>query len=167
VLLRHVGCAVTAAKIEALKLKAKAELRDLVAKNQLSLFPNVPVVPQAKLLTWRITGFHRVFGAVYDRIGFPDNLLRDLVIARIVYPKSKTATVRYLKRYLGITPSKDKIYRFLDTLDKNALTKIALNFVSGKEVGISVVFYDVTTLHFETETEDDFRRKGFFQKPPQ
>ena len=102
-----------------------------------------------------------MFGAVYDRLGFPRNLLRDLVIARIVYPKSKTATIRYLRRYLGIILSKDKIYRFLDTLDKDALTEIAFDFVSAKNKGVSLLFYDVTTLHFETEVEDDFRRKGF------
>jgi transposase len=88
-------------------------------------------------------------------------MLRDLVVARIVYPKSKTATIRYLRRYLGITLSKDKIYRFLDTLDKDALTKTAFSFVSQKNNGVSILFYDVTTLHFETETEDDFRKKGF------
>jgi len=33
-----------------------------------------------------------VFGNVYDRIGFPCTTLRDLVVARIVNPKSKTST---------------------------------------------------------------------------
>lgn len=161
VLVKHIGCAVIPVEIEALRLKAKAELGELLFKNQLSLFPAVKILPKAKLLTWHITGFHQVFGTVYDRLGFPCNLLRDLVIARIVYPKSKTATIRYLRRYLGIILSKDKVYRFLDTLDKDALTGIAFRFVSAKNKGVSLLFYDVTTLHFETETEDDFRKKGF------
>ncbi len=161
VLLKHIGCAVTPAEIEALRLKAKAELGELLFKNQLNLFSHAKTLPKAKLLTWHITGFHQVLGTVYDSLGFPSNLLRDLVVARIVYPKSKTATIRYLKRYLGIILSKDKIYRFLDTLDKDALTRIAFSFVSAKNKGVSLLFYDVTTLHFETETEDDFRRKGF------
>jgi len=161
VLLKHIGCATVPAEIEALRLKAKAELGELLFKNQLSLFSGVKILPKAKLLSWQITGYHQVFGAVYDRLGFPRNLLRDLVIGRIVYPKSKTATIRYLRRYLGIILSKDKIYRFLDTLDKDALTRIAFNFVSAKNKGVSLLFYDVTTLHFETEIEDDFRKKGF------
>lgn len=160
VLLKHIGCATTPPEIEALRLKAKTELEELLFKNQLRLFSDISL-PKAKLLTWHVTGFHQVFGAVYDQIGFPRNLLRDLVIARIVYPKSKTATIRYLRRYLGIILSKDKVYRFLDTLDKDALTGIAFHFVSQKNRGISLLFYDVTTLHFETETEDDFRKKGF------
>lgn len=161
VLVKHIGCATNPAEIEALKLKAKAELGELLFKNQLELFSDVKILPKAKLLTWHITGFHQVFGTVYDRLGFPRNLLRDLVIGRIVYPKSKTATIRYLKRYLGIILSKDKIYRFLDTFDKDALTRIAFSFVSAKNKGVSLLFYDVTTLHFETDVEDDFRRKGF------
>ena len=62
---------------------------------------------------------------------------------------------------MGISLHRDRVYRFLDTLDKNKLTSIAYEFVSVKNEGISLIFYDVTTLHFETETEDDFRKKGF------
>ena len=102
-----------------------------------------------------------VFGTVYNSVGFPNNMLRDLVVARIVHPRSKDATVRFLRDYLGIMLSKDRIYRFLDTLDKNKLTRITYDFVSKKNKGISLIFYDVTTLHFETEKEDEFRKKGF------
>jgi len=158
---KHVGCAGTPAEIEALKIKAREELTRIVLENQLSLFPNTPDLPQAKLLRWHITGFHQVFGHVYDRIGFPDNLLRDLVVARIVYPKSKTATIRYLARYIGIDFSKDRVYRFLDRLDKDELTRIAFRFVSQRNSGISLVFYDVTTLYFETDSEDSLKKKGY------
>jgi len=161
ILLKHIGCANNLAGIEVLRLKAKEELEKLLFKNQLNLFSYVKTLPKAKLLSWRITGFHQVFGAIYDKIKFPNNILRDLVIGRIVYPKSKTATIRYLKRYLGINLSKDKVYRFLDNLDKETITKIAFKFVSQKNKGISLVFYDVTTLHFETEAEDNLRKKGF------
>ena len=131
----------------------------MIFKNQISLFPEIKKSFKAKLLNWHITGYHLVFGKVYDLVGFSNNMLRDLVVARIVHPKSKDATVRYLRNYLGIMLSKDKIYRFLDTLDKNKLTEIAYKFVSLKNNGISLIFYDVTTLHFETEKEDDFRKK--------
>lgn len=160
-LVRHVGCATTPAAIEALRIKAKTELDALVRKNQLRLFPETTSPDKAKLVSWHITGYHQVFGAVYDRIGFPCTLLRDLAIGRIVYPKSKSATIRYFKRYLGISLSKDRVYRFLDTLKKDELTKIAFTFVSQRNNGISLFFYDVTTLYFETETEDEIRKKGF------
>lgn len=160
-LIKHVGCASTIHEIEALQVKAKQELQELILKNQLLLFPEIKKSFKAKLLNWHITGYHFVFGKVYDSIGFPSNVLRDLVVARIVYPRSKDATTRYLQNYLGVPLHRDKVYRFLDTLNKNKLTKIAYEFVSLKNKGISLIFYDVTTLHFETEKEDEFRKKGF------
>lgn len=158
---QHIGCASTLAEIETLKLKAKQILYEWKYANQLSLFPGVNP-PTAKLVSWKITGYHEVFGTIYDQIGFPNTLLRDLVIARIALPKSKAATLRYLDRYLGIKLKKDVMYRFLDTLDKDALSQIAFDFVSNRHPqGISVCFYDVTTLYFETTKEDEFRQKGF------
>jgi transposase len=161
VLIKHVGSASTPEQIEILQLKAQGELERIKLDRQPSLFPAVNTETRAKLVNWRITGFHKIFGHIYDRIGFPKNMLRDLVIARIAYPKSKLATVRYLDQYLGISLSEDKIYRFLDTLNKDELTRIAFDFVSKKNNGIALIFYDVTTLYFEANDEDDLRKKGF------
>jgi transposase len=161
VLIKHVGSASRPKQIEALQLKAQGELGRIQLDRQPSLFPAVSTEARAKLANWRITGFHQIFGHIYDTIGFPKNILRDLVIARIAYPKSKSATVRYLDQYLGISLSEDKIYRFLDTLNKDELTRIAFDFVSKKNNGIALIFYDVTTLYFESNDEDDLRKKGF------
>lgn len=158
VLLKHVGCASTNTEIEALKLKAKKELVEI--QRQLPLFFDA-LPPKAKQISWRITGYHQVFGCVYDSIGFPNNLLRDLVVTRIVYPKSKLATMEYLERNFSLKLAKDQIYRFLDKLDKSELTKIAFDFVSKRNKGISLVFYDVTTLYFESDKDDKLRAKGF------
>lgn len=161
VLMKHVGSASTVEQIEVLQAKALGELNQMKRDRQPSLFPIVDTTTRAKLINWRITGFHQVFGHIYDLIGFPKNIFRDLVIARIAYPKSKASTVRYLDQYLGILFSEDKIYRFLDTLNKDELTKIAFDFVSKKNNGIALIFYDVTTLYFEANDEDDLRKKGF------
>lgn len=162
VLIKHVGSASTPEGIEALQLKALEELNRIKLYRQPSLFPDFNTPPtRAKLINWRITGFHQVFGHIYDVIGFPKSLLRDLVIARIAYPKSKLATVRYLNQYLGTKLAVDKVYRFLDTLNKDELTKIAFEFVSKKNNGIALIFYDVTTLYFESFDEDNLRKKGF------
>lgn len=158
---QHIGCSSNPGKLEALHLKAKQTLFELEYTNQLSLFKNSNS-PTAKITNWKITGFHEVFGSVYDQIGFPQNLLRDLAIARIVYPKSKTATLRYLDSYLGISIGKNKLFSFLDTLDKDALSRIAFDFVASRHpTGISLCFYDITTLYFETGDEDALRQKGF------
>ncbi|KKR34107.1 MAG: Transposase [Candidatus Gottesmanbacteria bacterium GW2011_GWC2_39_8] len=160
-LVKHVGCSQSEEEIEALRLKAQRVLKEILFQDQQVLFPDSVPSLKAQLLSWHITGYHHSFGRVYERIGFPSSLLKDLVIARIVYPKSKAATVRYLSRELGIFYDLDRIYRFMDHLDKNKLTKIAFDFVRAKRDSISLVFYDVTTLHFETDLEDNFRQKGF------
>ena len=161
VLVKHIGCASTPERIEILQKKAKEEYKQLKLKVQPTLFPSLKSSEKAKLSNWRVTGFHQVFGHIYDSIGFPNDTLRDLAIARVVYPKSKAATVRYLDQYLGIAFSEDKIYRFLDTLRKDKLTKIAFDFVSKKNNGIALIFYDVTTLYFEADGEDDLRKRGY------
>lgn len=117
-----------------------------------------------------------IFGALFDRLGFnviPDEMLRHIIIARLAYPVSKLKTVDYLQRYRGIQKSVDEIYLFLDRLasrHKEKVEAIAYEH-SKKRLGqISVVFYDMTTLYFEAEDEDDLRKIGFskdgkFQHP--
>lgn len=162
VLLKHVGSTSSPDHIELLRKKAEAECERLQQEAQPPLFPLTTPRETAKLINWRITGFHHVFGTVYDRIGFPQGHLRDLAIARIVFPRSKMATARYLAQYWGISLSEDRIYRVLDTLDKQELTRIAFTFVTQRhDSRMAVVFYDVTTLYFEANNEDDLRKKGY------
>lgn len=116
----------------------------------------------------RTVGPELIFGKIYDSIGFGsinEELFRHLVIARIAYPLSKLKTVDYLYRYQGITLDITAVYRFLDKLNdtlKVQVEKISyahtLKILEGK---ISVVFYDMTTLYFEAEDEDDLRKTGF------
>jgi transposase len=118
-----------------------------------------------------------IFGTLFNRIGFnqiKDELFRHLVVARLAYPTSKLGTVDYLKRYQGIELKVDAIYRFLDKLAKSyqdQVEQIAYSYTKKLLKGkISVVFYDLTTLYFEAQSEDDLRRVGFskdgkFNKP--
>ncbi len=123
-----------------------------------------------------VVGPELVFGALFDRLGFgivPEELFRHIVIARLAYPVSKVKTVDYLYRYQGIEIDVDSVYRFLDRLsDTHKETVERLAFEHSQRVlgNISVVFYDMTTLYFESEEEDDLRKIGFskdgkFQHP--
>ena len=69
----------------------------------------------------RTVGPELIFGRLFDEIGFgviPEELFRDIVVARLVYPTSKLKTVDYLYRYRGKTVSVQSIYRFLDRLNE-------------------------------------------------
>lgn len=124
----------------------------------------------------RTIGPELIFGRLFDEVGFnaiPEELFRNIVVARLVYPTSKLKTVDYLYRYQGRTVQPDQIYRFLDRLNEQyapQAQRIAYEH-SRKILGqISVVFYDMTSLYFEAEDEDDLRRIGFskdgkFQNP--
>ena len=116
----------------------------------------------------RTVGPELIFGRLFDRLGFnriPDVLFRHLVVARLAYPVSKLKTTDYLYRYCGIDIGVDAIYRFLDKLENKYQTEveqIAFAYTQKAMKGnITVVFYDLTTLYFETEEEDDLRKIGF------
>lgn len=100
-------------------------------------------------------------------------MFRDIVITRLVYPTSKLKTVDYLYRYRGKTVSAQSIYRFLDRFNKKYVGQaktIAYEHTQNKLTSINIVFYDVTSLYFDAEEEDDLRKIGFskdgkFQNP--
>lgn len=116
----------------------------------------------------KIAGIELLVGKLFDEIGFntlKDELFRKLVLARVCYPVSKLKTTEYLRRYEGYETDEDKIYRYLDKLDKKQRRVVqrisyehTLKILNGD---LSVVFYDVTTLYFEIEEEDNLRKTGF------
>jgi transposase len=87
------------------------------------------------------------------------------VIARLAEPGSKLRTVDHLRRYMGVDVSVDSIYRCLDRLNAGAKEQVEqIAFAHTRSVlggRVSIVFYDMTTLHFEAEQEDDLRRMGY------
>lgn len=121
-------------------------------------------------------GAELVFGRLFDSIGFnkiQDQLFKDLVLSRIIYQGSKLKLTDYLRRYEHKEISVQRIYRFLDKLNskyKDTVETIAFEHTKKVLKNITVVFYDMTTLYFEAQDEDDFRKIGFskdgkFQDP--
>jgi hypothetical protein len=116
----------------------------------------------------RTVGPELIFGTIFDRMGFnavENELFRHITIARLAYPTSKAKTVDYLYRYRGVNLSVDSVYRFLDALRKGykeLVEKIAYEHTKKRLGGnVAVVFYDMTTLYFEAEDEDDLRKIGW------
>jgi len=113
-------------------------------------------------------GTELLLGKIFEDIGFNkvnDTLFKELVIARLSYPVSKLKTSEYLLRYKDTELPVHQIYRYLDKLydqQKEHIQQISyehtLKVLSGV---ISVVFYDVTTLYFQIDNEDEIRKRGF------
>lgn len=115
-----------------------------------------------------VAGTHRLLGAIYDEIGFdqiPDSLFRTLVISRVCFPASKRKTAEYLSRYHFFDLDPQRIYRYMDRLyltHKGRVQQISFEHTRRVLGGaIHVVFYDVTTLYFEIDRDDDLRKAGF------
>lgn len=115
-----------------------------------------------------INGADLILDRVFDNVGFnriEDDIFRKLVKARLSYPASKSATVEYLKNHFDDDVSLSKIYRYLDKLS-DSQHRIVQDISVGhtrKILGdyIGVLFYDVTTLYFEADYEDELRKTGF------
>jgi len=116
----------------------------------------------------RLVGIELVLGRIFDEIGFneiKDVLFRDLVLYRLVYPKSKLKTTEYLARFEQKHYTEDDIYRYMDKLhatQKELVQQISYRHTQQILNGpLQVVFYDVTTIYFEVDQEDELRKTGF------
>lgn len=116
----------------------------------------------------RLVGIDLVLGKIFNELGFnkiEDELFRSLVLYRLVYPKSKLKTTQYIYRYEQKVVNEDAIYRYMDKLhstQKELVQQISYDHtlkILGND--ISIVFYDVTTLYFEVDHEDELRKSGF------
>lgn len=176
------------AEIESLYNQALSRI-DEIEKNLLYVSKNNDKRMQLKDLLSNITtdnfipiGDELIFGKLFDDIGcnklFENTnsnlrkidekifLFRSLVISRLLYPGSKLELIHYLEYFKKRDINIYKIYRFLDTLyqdDVKANIESCIFEYTKKIMDNQIVltFYDVTTLHFESESEDDLRRIGF------
>ena len=115
-----------------------------------------------------LNGTELILDRVFNKIGFnqiEDEIFRKLVQSRLSYPGSKSATVEYLKNHFDEDFNLTKIYRYLDKLNHTQRDKIQdISVIHTQQLlggQIVVMFYDVTTLYFETDKEDDLRKTGF------
>jgi len=99
----------------------------------------------------RLVGIQLVLGKIFDKIGFNqirESLFKDLVLYRLVYPRSKLKTTEYLYRYEQKSYSEDEIYRYMDKLHASQQEVVQqISFTHTRQVlkeGIQAVFYDVT-----------------------
>jgi transposase len=170
--LKSIGYGRSLQEIAALKEIARLEMSKL--EKQLGLFVSKDDCFIKSFITTfsndqvRIVGPELILGKIYDGIGFsdiPEELFRHLVITRLVNPGSKLKTIDYLLRYQGVRIKKDAVYRFLDKLHsiyKQEVEQIAFSHTLKVQNGhIGIVFYDMTTLHFEASDGDDLRQTGF------
>ena len=139
--------------------------------NQITLFDDpvsLPRVDEVGNDDVRVVGPELVFGRIFDHIGFnqiSDQLFRDLVISRITHPGSKLQLAEYLRENNREEISADNIYYFLDKLNSKYKHQVEdISFAHTRRLldgRIGVVFYDMTTIYFESSQPDELRQTGF------
>ena len=121
-------------------------------------------------------GFHDVYGELYDELGFDKILsptrqkasarnLKHVVLARIAQPKSKRASAAMLEDRFGVEIALSAIYDMMDHLTsariekiKRLATKAATSILPHP---VDVLFFDCTTLYFESFEPDALRQTGY------
>lgn len=116
--------------------------------------------------------YHFQLSKLHNLDNHSNHLLIDLVLMRIIEPVSKLQSLERLSQYFGIKYERRKLYRFLPKLIsyKNKIESMVLAVAKKDfDFNFSLVFYDVTTLYFESFKEDELRKNGFSKdnKPQQ
>src|SRR3954451_16143470 len=125
------------------------------------------VVPRSRVLKTSCGLLYDALAGVYASLGFDivgDEVFRDLVIARIVEPTSLLDIDRVLAEMGRVSASLSTRKRTLRRCragayrDQIATACFNHTLASGD---VSLVLYDVTTLYFEADKEDDLRKVGY------
>lgn len=169
-----IGCSKNEFELEQLLQLANERLLEL----EPNLFDFVEFQNKKQKLSnkdMRIIGDELIFGKLFEDIGCSKIILsknkdkeifKALIISRLLYPGSKLYLIDYYHIYKKQKIEKNRIYRFLDLIYEDTLKlqieKCIFNHTKKIMKGkILLTFYDVTTLYFESESEDDLRRIGF------
>lgn len=170
IIVKHIGSSHNQDELKKLKLIALGYINKLTS--QQLLFPKDMQSDLVNLKSVEYLGFR--YGLLYETLlglskkfnfhRHKNQLLLDLVIARIIQPGSKFQAIEFLKDFLGIEHRREYLYRKLPKLEaikKQVASKISNIAKEEFNFNFSFIFYDVTTLYFESDKEDDFRRRGF------
>ena len=178
-IVKHIGSAGNDDELKLLQKQAERYIVDLAITQP--LFPELFGVSRPLLLseveqvvdrlsvTRSVHTFaHEFLSFFYERTGLTrlgSDLLRDLAFLRLIEPCSKLRSIMLLQKYFGIDYTEDAVYEGLPKLIllKDEAEKIAVSYATQTfGFNFSLIFYDVTTLCYEsfTEDEDKFDEEG-------
>ena len=170
IVFKHIGSAHNEEDLKGLKEIAKKVVEE--ASRQIALFEsqkpvNVICLEKSDFLGVYYTFLYDALRSVCNQIGFDsisNKMLLDLVVIRMVEPASKLRSIELLEEYFGIKHRRQNYYK--STLKwialKSGIEAMATTFAQQEYAfDYDLLFYDVTTLYFETFEEDDLRKQGF------
>ena len=119
-----------------------------------------------------VEGIHEVCGKVFQELGYDKllpgkkntTLLQDIVLMRIAEPCSKFKSQRLLSSRFSRTHDLDAIYRMMDKLYPKISEIKVKTFQRAQKLipeTIDILFFDCTTLYFESTEVDNLRKFGY------
>jgi transposase len=120
------------------------------------------------------TGFSDIYGDIFTTVFGELDLkpallqrLKELVVMRIAHPASKSRTAQISEKY-GVIFNSDNLYYLMDKITNDLILDIkqtiynyTVSLIASKKKKIDILFYDLTTIYFETSTQDGLRNFGF------
>lgn len=171
VIVEHIGSARNDEELKMLKSSARSRINKIVKQH--NLFPNaessdnILLLNKSKYVGFYYSFLYEVLSELQKRIGYTSlkhPLLNDLVTLRLIEPASKLRSIELIELYFGIKHQRKEFYKSVSGWLglKEKIEKKTLSY-NQKVFGFdfSLVFYDVTTLYFETFESDELRKTGF------
>ncbi|MCC6689898.1 MAG: IS1634 family transposase [Bacteroidia bacterium] len=170
IIVEHIGTAHKDEDLEQLLHLAAEFIKE--NSNQLSLFSNVApnsmlFVGQCQCVGVYYTLLYSTLARIQKQIGLHElssQLLNDLVTIRIMEPASKLRSIELLETYFGIKHRRQNFYKdapqwlhLKSVVESNVMAFAQRNY----NFSYNLLFYDVTTLYFETFEDDELRKQGF------
>lgn len=169
-LIKHFGSAKEPKKINELLSLASEYIKSHSSQLSLNFNPHSEEVLYKRgirVQKSRLTTAYDYLSVAYGKLGFNglnNDLLKHFCLIRVLEPASKLKSLYLLQKYFGLEYKKTTVFRQLQQLIplKESVISLAINYAkTNLGFDFSLVFYDVTTLYFETHESDDFRLNGF------
>lgn len=167
---KHIGSGKSDERIEELRLIATDLINKVEPLLPLDAEPklnNIFSIDKSEFIGIYYSFFYEVISGLIEQIGLytiRKDILLDLVIIRILEPASKLRSIDLLGQYFGIKHRRQAFYdsapKWLGLKEK--VEGIVVEFAKRiYAFDFDLLFYDVTTLYFETFKEDELRKNGF------
>lgn len=159
---KHIGSSKDTKKISELMSIAQEYIRSISSQIELNFNPQSDEVlfkRGIKAVNSRLDLAFKYLEEIYSKVGFNNigsEILKHFVMIRVLEPASKAKSILLLEKYFGISYKKTTVFRQLSGLVgfKEQVQQIAIKYAKDHlHFDFSLVFYDVTTLYFETHTQ--------------
>lgn len=169
IVLQHIGSAHSEDELSELMIMAEEWMKNYTL--QLSMFPDenpnqLLHLNHSTFIGVKYHYFYNQIRAVFQMMKLDDLpvLLNDLAIIRIFEPASKLRSLELLEQFFSVCHNRKTYYKIAPdciSLKKKVEEKVVSFAKTHYSFNFDILFYDVTTLYFETFEEDDLRKNGF------